>query len=207
MVRLVLVGAGGHARVVLELLRAAGWFEVVGVIDARPDAAPIGGLPILGGEEVLPRLRAEGIAQALIAIGDNVARDRLGTRLAALGFSFPVAVHPAALVAPSARLGAGVVVMARAVVGTDATVEDLAIINTGAILEHDGRVGRAAHLAPGSILAGGVRIGARTLVGVGAALCPGVAIGADAVVGAGAAVVADVPQGARVGGVPARRIS
>jgi len=204
VIRLILLGAGGHARVVLELLRAAGGFEVLGLVDSRGGGGFVGGVPILGGEDTLPRLRAEGIAAAMVAIGDNAARERLGDVLLALAFGLPSAVHPAALVAPSARLGPGAVIMARAVLGTDTAVAALGLVNTGAILDHDGVLRRAAHLAPGSTLAGGVRVGARALVGVGASVAPGIGIGADAVVGAGAAVVEDVPEGARVGGVPAR---
>ena len=201
---LVLVGAGGHAKVVIEVARAAGRFAVVGLVDPRPPAEWVLGVPVLGGDEVLPRLRAEGVAWAFVALGGNAARERIGAELRAAGFRLATLTHPGAEVMPSARVGEGVVVMARAVVSAEARVEDSAIINTGAVVEHDNLIGTAAHVAPLVALAGNVRVGARALIGVGSAVRPGVAVGEDAVVGAGSAVVADVPAGATVGGVPAR---
>ena len=201
---LVLVGAGGHAKVVIEVARAAGRFDVMGLIDPRPAAPSVLGVPVLGGDEVLPRLRAEGVAWAFVALGGNAARERIGAGLRAAGFRLATLTHPSAEVMPSARVGEGVVVMARVVVSAEARVDDLAILNTGAVVEHDNRIGAAAHVAPLAALAGNVRVGARALIGVGAAVRPGISVGEDAVVGAGSAVVADVPAGATVGGVPAR---
>jgi len=202
--RTVVVGAGGHAKAVLEAMAAAGGFRVVGLVDPAPAAPSLLGVPVLGGDEALEGLLADGVTDAVVALGANCVRERVGDRLRALGFRLPAVVHPAALVSPSARLGDGAVIMARAVVGTLAEVGELAIVNTGAIVEHDNRIGRAAHVAPGASLAGAVTVGDRALLGAGSAARPGVRIGADAVVGAASAVVADVPDGAVVGGVPAR---
>ncbi|MBD0273018.1 MAG: acetyltransferase [Acetobacteraceae bacterium] len=203
---LVLVGAGGHAKVVIEVARAEGRFDIVGVVDPRPPAERVLGVPVLGGDEVLPRLRAEGVAWAFVALGGNAARERIGAGLRAAGFRLATLAHPSAVVMPSARVDEGVAVMARVVVSAEARVDDLAILNTGAVVEHDNLIGAAAHVAPGVALAGNVRVGARALVGVGSAVRPGVSIGEDAVVGAGSAVVADVPAGATVGGSPARAL-
>jgi len=202
--KLVIVGAGGHAKVVLEVFRALGLHQVVGFVDPHPPGPEVLGLPVLGGDEALVRLRREGVEAAFVALGHNRVRQRIGADLAAMEYALPSAVHPSALLSPSARLGAGIVVMARAVVGTDTALSDFVILNTGAVLDHDNHVGLAAHVAPGCALAGTVRVGARALVGVGSAVRPGISIGDDAVVGAGSAVVADVPPGARVGGAPAR---
>jgi UDP-perosamine 4-acetyltransferase len=202
----VVIGAGGHAKVVIEAMRAAG-LTLAGLVDPRPDAASLLGIPVLGGDDALPQLRADGIRAAVVALGANRARERVGEALRALEYVLPIVVHPAALVSESARLNEGVVVMARAVVGTLAEVGALAILNTGCVVEHDNHIGACAHIAPGAVLAGTVQVGERALVGVGAVARPGVIIGRDAVVGAGSAVVGDIPPGAVVGGVPARPLA
>ena len=201
---LVVVGAGGHAKVVLEAVRAAGVFRVVGLVDPAPAQPTLLGVPVLGDDAMLPALRHDGVGAAVVALGDNALRERVGRRLRDLGFALPPIIHPAALVSPSASIGAGTVVMACAVVGTQTSVGEFIIVNTAAVLDHDNRIGHAAHIAPGCALAGCVIVGARTLVGVGSAVRPGIRIGADVVIGAGAAVVADVADGAVVGGAPAR---
>jgi UDP-perosamine 4-acetyltransferase len=204
--RVVVVGAGDHAKVVLEALWAMDAFEVVGLTDPRTADQEVLGVPVLGGDEILPGLLAQGVTAAVVAIGSNRLRQQIGQNLLAMGFTLPVVVHPSAFISPSATIGQGAVVMVRAVVGTLARIGELAIINTAAVVEHDNLIGQSAHVAPGVTMAGRVRVGDRVLVGVGSAVRPDISIGNDSIVGAGSAVVADVPEGVTVAGAPARRL-
>jgi len=202
--RIVVVGAGDHAKVVLEVLWAMGGFDVAGLLDPHPTCVEVLGVPVLGGDELLPGLLRQGVAAAVVAVGTNLRRQKIGQSLLAMGFALPVVAHPSAILAPSATIAGGTVVMARAVVGTLANIGEFALINTGAIVEHDNQIGQAAHIAPGAVLAGRVRVGQRALVGVGSAVRPGISIGDDSIVGAGSAVVSNVPPGSIVFGTPAR---
>lgn len=202
---LVILGAGGHAKVVVELIRAmdAG-FRIVGLLDADPTPRTVAGAPVLGTDALLPELYNQGVRSAFVAIGDNGVRRRAAAAARGQGFELVNAISPRATVSPTARLGAGIAIMAGAVVNAEASLEDLVIVNTGAVVEHDARLGIAAHAGPGSVLAGNVEMEAEAFLGAGACAIPGVRIGAGAQVGAGASVVSDIPAGVLAYGVPAR---
>jgi UDP-perosamine 4-acetyltransferase len=205
--KIVVVGGGGHARVVIEVLLAAGW-EVVGFTDAgTPPGQTFGAVPCLGGDEALPAVRAAGVETAIIALGENALRARLAAAARDLGFTLGNAVHPGAHLSPSVRLGAGIAVMAGAVINAATTIGDGSIVNTGATVDHDNRIGAFVHIAPGCHLAGYVTVGDGALIGVGSTVGRGrpLAIGAGAVAGSGSVVIQDVPAGATVFGNPARQ--
>ena len=199
----IIVGAGGHAKVVIELFRAEGRYQPVGCTDTDPNRSTVLGVPVLGTDEALPPLRHQGVRHAFVALGNNGVRRKVGRAVEALGFELVNAISPRAVLSPSARLGRGVAIMAGAVINAEATIDDLVIINTNASVDHDCVVGEAAHIAPGCTLAGGVQVGALAFLGAGTVAIPGVAIGERATVGAGATVIRDVPANTVAVGVPA----
>ncbi|UAL11780.1 acetyltransferase [Caulobacter segnis] len=199
----VIIGGGGHAKVVIESLRASGR-RVAAIVDADPTPREVLGVPVLGDDLKLSELREQGLSELFVAIGDNQLREKLGRKARALGFSLVNAIHPSAIISPTVRIGEGVAVMAGVVINAESQIGDLAIVNTGAVIDHDCRLGAACHLGPASALAGGVSIGDRAFLGVGARVIPGVTIGADAIVGAGGVVVRDLPEAVLAVGVPAQ---
>lgn len=195
----IIIGAGGHAKVVIATARAAGWTVVRVVDDDRARwGAEVLGVPV--GGAIADVLEAAAVL-AIIAIGDNAARYRLAQRAQC---RFATVIHPSAIVDETVRLGAGSVVFAQAVIQPDAQLGEHVIVNTAASIDHDCVLGHAVHLAPGSRLAGGVALGDEVLVGVGASITPGRRVGARTIVGAGAVVVRDLPADTIAVGVPAR---
>lgn len=202
------LGAGGHARVILDAVRLAGKYQVAGLIDQSDFTLGrfIDEAEILGGEDRLEELRARGIRYVFNGVGGLADSDRHATvyeRVTALGFEFVTVIHSHAVVARTARIGPGSVILAGAVVNAGAVIGANAIINTGAIVEHDCNVGDHTHIAPGAVLLGNVEVRRRCLIGARAVVRQGLIIEDSAIVGAGAAVVSNVAEGMCVVGVPA----
>ncbi|WP_295813713.1 acetyltransferase [uncultured Deinococcus sp.] len=195
----LVVGAGGHAKVVIATLRAAG-LTVAGVLDDRPErrgdtvlwCEVLGSSALLNGPNV----------QAVLAIGNNAVRRDIAGRYP--GVQWIRAVHPAAVVDASVTFGAGSVVFAGAVVQPDVVIGEHVIVNTGATVDHDCTLGDFVHVAPGTHLAGNVVLDDGVFVGTGAALIPGVRVGAWTTVGAGSVVLEPLPPGVVAFGTPAR---
>ena len=206
--QIVIVGAGGHGKVVLDILRAAGKGDPVGFVDSSADRSgkTVGGLPIFGPANVLPKLWQRGIRSAIVAIGDSRARQQYAAILREQRFELVNAIHPTASISPSSILGRNVVVAAQVAVCTEARVEDSVILNTACVVDHECEIAEGAHICPGAHLAGRVRVGRSAWVGIGANVIQCLSIGEHATVGAGAAVIRDVPPHATVVGVPARVI-
>ncbi len=203
------LGAGGHARVVIEILRALESFDVVGLLDANEElwGKTILGINVLGDDAQLAKIYESGVRAAFIgvgSVGSMKARQRLFDKAREHGFDVARAVHPASVVSPSAEIGEGPTVMASAVINAAARLGDNVIVNTGAVVEHDCVIGHHVHVATAAALAGEVRVGEGTHIGLGARVLQGVSIGRNVVVGAGAVVVRDVPDDVVVVGVPAR---
>lgn len=194
----VLLGAGGHAKVVLALARAAG-LTIIGLCDPELASRRVGswrGLDVLGGDEALCRwgpercLLLNGVGPAL----KSGIRSQLHVSFRRRGYSFPALVHPQAWVDESVTLSEGVQVMAGAVIQPDCLLGENTVINTNASVDHDCRLGAHVHIAPGATVCGGVVIADHAFVGSGATVVQGVRIGQHAVVGACTALVRDLPD-------------
>lgn len=199
---LMLIGAGGHARVVFDALHAAGMHTQVQLRDDSPRQPSSGfaGLPV--NVPAMPVLLGSG-SRVHVAIGSNEARRRLCEEFVVGGAHLVTVVHPRASVAHTSHLGGGVFLGAQCVVGPLARLRTGVILNHAAVVDHDCDVGEFTHIAPGAILGGDVQVGSSVLIGAGAVLLPGVKVGDGVVVGAGAVVTRDVSGGVFVG-VPAR---
>jgi sugar O-acyltransferase (sialic acid O-acetyltransferase NeuD family) len=195
---LVIYGGGGHAKALIELIESEGKFQVKGILDDHVAAgSKLFTAPVLGGGEMLARLKAQGIGfvvNAVGGIGDITPRLRIYEHIAAAGLLVPSVIHPRAYIEKSAKVATGAQVFFNAYIGSDTSVGFGSIINTGAILSHDCVLGDYVNISPGAILAGAVTVGERSLIGMGVTINLGVKIGSGVRIGNSAVVKADVPN-------------
>lgn len=204
----VLIGAGGHGRVVLDILRTAGVHKPVGFLDADPalTGTKIDGVPVLGQINQLPKLKGQKVKGVIISIGDNYPRKQYFRKVADQGFELINAIHPSSTISESVKFGRNIVVAAGAVISTGVHIGDSVIVNTSAVIDHECRIGQAVHVCPSATLAGRVTVGDETFLGLGCNIIQCLKIGSHATIGAGAVVIEDVPDRATVVGVPAKVI-
>lgn len=202
----IVIGAGGHARVVIDALRSIE-ASIAGVLDIAYDGEreDILGSPVLGGLDVLAEY-PPGAVWLAIAVGDNIERRAIFDRYGGDGYEFPPVIHVQAVVSDTARLGSGSFVNVGAIVNARVRIGENCIVNTGSILDHETVLGDHSHVAPGVRVAGRVTIGGATFVGIGTSIIDGVRIGDGVIVGAGSVVIDDLESGFTYAGVPARRI-
>ena len=206
---LIVLGAGGHARVLIDALRLQ-QREPIGVTD--PDASlwdsAVLGVPVLGDDDRIRDFAPGEVAlvNALGSTSDTRLRRTVWERWRGRGYHFTGVRHPAAVVAQSAELEADVQVLAGSLIGVNAYIGHNSIVNTGVIVEHDCRVGQHVHLAPGVTLSGNVTVGSGSHLGTGCTVIQDINIGEGCVVGAGAVVVGDLEPFTLAVGVPARAV-
>lgn len=200
----MLLGAGGHARVLVALAREVG-YQILGVCDpslAADTATNWEGLEVLGDDGVIERLTPDRVT-LMLGVGQLAKgnlRERIYTSWRERGYNFPTLVHPFAWVAPDVVLGSGVQVMAGAVIQPGCEVGDNSIINTRASIDHDCHIGRNVHVGPGATLCGKVIVEDGAFIGAGATVIQGLRIGTRAVLGAGVTLVRDLAPGMLVVG-------
>lgn len=209
--KIIGLGAGGHAKVIIEILQMKSEFEIKGLLDPNPEliGKKILGIPVLGSDDLLNSIKKEGVSHFFIGVGsikNTAPRKRLFETALKEGLMPANAIHPQSIISGSAEIGAGITVMAGAIINTQAKIEQNVIINTGAIIEHDCHIYEHVHIATGAKLAGKVYVERGAHIGAGATIIQCIHIGQKAIVGAGSVVIEDIPECSTVAGSPARVI-
>ncbi len=192
---MIVFGASGHAKVILDIL-LANHTAVEKIVDEFPQTEQLFGTPVANCEKEYPASTA-----ALIAIGNNAIRKKIAEQYP---LQYTTAVHPSATVSPFSEVGVGTVVMAQAVVNPAVVIGQHCIINTAAVIEHDCILEDYVHVSPNAALAGNVTVGEGSHIGIGACVIQGITIGKWCTIGAGAVVIRNIPDGATVVGNPGR---
>jgi sugar O-acyltransferase (sialic acid O-acetyltransferase NeuD family) len=210
MKNIVIVGSGGHAKVVIDVVHKEGKYRILGLLDStREYGHTTAGYKIIGSEGDLPSImdsnQLEGV---LIAVGDNFVRSRISLRLRAAvpHIKFVATIHPRACIAEDVRIGFGTVVMGGATINSNTDIGNFCIINTNSSVDHDNLFGDFASAAPGSNLGGNCKIGRFSAIGIGATLLQRIEIGEHTIIGAGSVVTRSIPSHTVAFGVPAKPI-
>ena len=202
----MIVGAGGHARVVAGILALDPGTVIVGIADRTADhfGENVGTSRIVGTFDRTEDWERLGASAVVIAIGDNKERQAMFDKLTDEGWPVVPAIHPSAIIEAGVVFGRGCVACAGSIVGAEAVLGDNVLVNTGAIIDHECRVGAHAHIGPGVVLAGRTIVGELTFIGAGSTVRDGIVVGVGAVVGCGSVVVENIPDGVVAFGAPAR---
>ncbi len=207
--RLLILGAGGHGRVVLDIITQAARYEPVGFLDNNESlhGRRVDGVPVLGPiGDLEPLAEAHNITAAIVAVGDNGVRRAMARQVDRAGLELATAIHPSATVARNATIGRNVVMAAGVVVCAHCQIGDSVILNTGCIVDHQTMIGEGCHVCPGVRIAGRVTVEPGSFLGIGSTVIPKVVVGYESIVGAGAVVIESVPPLSTVVGVPARPV-
>ena len=207
--KIVLIGGGGHCKVVISILKKLDNFKILGIVDNYKAESFISRIKIMGTDDDLKDIYKSGIHYALIAVGsikDNTKRYRLFKMAREIGYNFPVIISPEAIVDESVKIDEGTVIMPGCIINIDSSIGKNCIINTGSIIEHDCKIGDHCHIAPGVHISGAVNIGELSFIGIGATIIQGIKIGRNVTVGAGSVVIKNIPDSVIAVGNPAKII-
>jgi sugar O-acyltransferase (sialic acid O-acetyltransferase NeuD family) len=208
VIKIVVVGAGGQARVVSSIIEKTDDYDIVGFLDNVETSVgeKIGQRFVLGSHKLLPELYKQNIDHAIVAVGDNIIRSQHFSNLRGMKYKFINAIHPSAIIENTTILGTGNVIAMGVMISCYATIKDNCIINTGAIIDHETVINDNVHIAPGVNIAGRVVIGEYTTVGIGSVIKDYVTVGKNVTIGAGSVVIKDISDNAVVAGIPAKLI-
>lgn len=203
MKKVVVVGAGAHSKVVLDVLHSSTEYEVIGLVDTDSKKR-IFDIPIIGDDLILPELYAKGIHYGFVAIGNNRVREKIQNSMEQIGYEMITLVSRYAVVSEYADIAAGTILMPGAVVNACASIGKGCILNTNCSIDHDCRIGDFCHIAPGCAVSGTTIVGTGTFLGTGTSVIDNISIGQRCIIGAGAAVVENIPENCMALGVPAK---
>lgn len=206
--KIAIIGAGGQARIVYEILSYNRNVEVVAFVDnvVHGNDEYIMGITVMGDHSVIPKLMKNGVRGAIVAVGDNKVRAAHFEKLQGLGLEMVSAIHPQSTISPSARLGRGVTIAMGAIISTGTRIGNNVIINTGATIDHENEIEDHVHICPGCSLAGRVTVKRGAFIGIGSVVREYSTIGENTIIGAGSVVLEDIPDNVVAAGAPARII-
>lgn len=205
MDKLVVIGAGGHSKVIQDIVIASGRYSIYAILDDAISKTMVKEKVIYSNVNYIEELDLKNYF-FVVAIGDNQVRKKLVEKLSISNERYATIIHPSAVISKSSKLGAGTVIMPNATINADSVIGSHSIINTHAVVEHDNVLNEFVHISPGSVLSGGVTVNKETHLGSGSIVIPGKEIGARSVIGAGAVVTKDIPDEVTAVGVPAKVI-
>jgi acetyltransferase EpsM len=203
---LVVIGAGGHSKVVIDIINVCGEYEIIAILDDRYSELITEGSTIFAPISYSRQIILERNPYFIIAIGNNIVRQKMTEELLRVSAKFVTLIHPSAVISPSASLGEGTVVLPNAVVNSDAVIGRHVIINTSSVIEHDNIIEDYVHISPGTILTGNVQVGNGTHIGAGSTIIPGKKLGNWSIIGAGSTIITDIPDYVTAVGTPAKII-
>ncbi|MBM7869450.1 UDP-perosamine 4-acetyltransferase [Clostridium pascui] len=209
MKKIILVGAGGHCKVIIDIIKSQNEFEIVGITDKNPELNNILDIPIIGDDSKLKQIYDDGVDNAFICVGslnNNNLRSIIYKSLKNIGFKLPVLVHKNSIISEFVYIEEGTCIMPGAIINSGTCIGKNCIINTGSLIEHDCKVGDNTHISPNVSIAGGVNIGFNTHIGIGSSIIQGVNLGNNVTIGAGAVVINDINSNSLAVGVPAKII-
>lgn len=209
MRKIVLIGAGGHCKVIIDIIKNTNEYEIVGITDENEKLDNILDIPIIGNDSVLEQIFNSGVHYAFICIGalNNInLRNLIHKKLKLIGFKLPILIHKNSVVSKFTHIQDGTCVMPGAIINAGSHIGKNCIINTGSVIEHDCKIGDNVHISPNVSIAGGVNVGYNTHIGIGSSIIQGISLGNNVTIGAGAVVINNINDNTLAVGVPAKVI-